>query len=220
MRRAPSLPMVCPMSKNWPKSKPFLVGITGGIGAGKSLVSALLELLRVPVYYADQRARALMQEDPALGQSIRDLLGEEAYADGRLNRPFISRKVFHDEALRRELEALVHPVVRSDFERWRSLHSHAPILAREAAILIESGAWRDMDAVVIVSAPAEVRIERVMRRDGTSRKEVQARMAAQWSDEQRRPYGTHEVVNDGAMAVIPQVLRLYEQWSGGSIVEP
>jgi dephospho-CoA kinase len=77
-----------------------------------------------------------------------------------------------------------------------------------------------MDAVVIVSAPAEVRMERVMRRDGISRKEVQARMAAQWSDEQRRPYGTHEVVNDGAMAVIPQVLRLYEQWSGGSIVEP
>lgn len=171
------------------------VGLTGGIGSGKSTVAAFFEELGVPVYHADPRAKTLMETQAGLGRAIRRLLGEGAYDEkGALNRAYIASKVFRDPQLLAALNALVHPEVRKDFESWAS-RQDAPYVVQEAAVLFESGGYRNFDRMILVTAPREERIRRVMQRDAASRAEVLNRMKNQWPDQQKISLSDYVIVN-------------------------
>lgn len=195
------------------------IGITGGIGSGKSTVCRILEAQGVPVYDSDTRAKALMNTDPGVVGELVRLFGPEAYADGEVNRPYIASLVFTDESLMARMNAIVHPAVYRDFERWAGSEEVRRELDRsgnryvvlESAILIESGWYGKVDRTVVVTAPEEVRIERVVRRDNTSEELVRMRIRCQMSDAERREYADEEIVADENHPVLPQVLALHEK---------
>ncbi len=186
------------------------VGLTGGIGSGKSTAARVFEQLGIPVYNSDERAKELYHSDPILKKEVVQLLGSEAYQEGQLNKAWVAERVFEDNELLSKLNALVHPAVGRDFYAWTQRNSNAPYLMKEAAILFESGAYLAMDAVVHVYAPLEIRIARVMKRDGVSRADVLARVDKQWTDEQRREGSQFEIVNDGRSLMVPQILSIHE----------
>jgi len=192
------------------------VGITGGIGSGKSTASEVFEHLGVPVYNADDHAKELYHSDADLKNGVIKLLGEEAYSEGRLNRAWVAEKVFQNKETLSKLNALVHPAVGRNFKEWMQKHFDAPYLMKEAAILFESGAHRGLDVVIHVFAPVEVRIDRVMRRDGVSEADVLARIEKQWTDEQRREKSQYEIMNDGHSLMVPQILSIHEDIIGRS----
>ena len=180
------------------------VGITGGIGSGKSTVCRLFSLLGVPVYDSDTEARRLMNTNPAVIGKIRELLGSAAYRDGVLDRRAVGNCL-----LRERLNRIVHPAVAVDFMRWAERQTGHYVI-QEAAVLFESGADRLMDATVEVAAPEALRIRRTCRRDGTDEASVRARIAAQLSEEERIARADHVIVSDDRTLVIPQVLKLHE----------
>lgn len=185
------------------------VGLTGGIGSGKTMVAGVFEQLGIPIYHADDRAKQLYLSDERLKREVVELLGPQAYVEDRLNRPWIAERVFNDQELLERLNGLVHPAVGRDFYNWIE-EQRAPYIIKEAAIMFESGAHLALDEVILVSAPIEVRLERVMKRDGLSQAEIRQRMARQWSEEQRRELSQHEINNDGHHLVLPQILELHE----------
>lgn len=187
------------------------IGITGGIGSGKSTVCRIFSLLGVPVYDSDSNARRLMNADPEVTARIRSLFGEGAYRDGELDRRLLASRIFADGKLRGELNRIVHPAVSRDFLDWAQ-RQRGPYVLQEAAILFESGAWRDMDAVVAVSAPEPVRIRRTMRRDSSSEEAVRARMAAQIGEAERVGRADYVILADDRELVVPQVLSLHERF--------
>ncbi len=187
------------------------VGLTGGIGSGKTMVVGVFEQLGVPVYNADQRAKHLYVTDAQLKSEVIKLLGAKAYEGGRLNRPWIAGQVFNNQTLLERLNLLVHPAVGRDFNAWIE-QQYEPYIIKEAAIMFESEAHLALDEVILISAPAEVRLKRVMQRDGLSAAEIKQRMARQWSEEQRRKLSQHEIVNDGYHLVLPQILKLHENF--------
>lgn len=191
------------------------VGLTGGIGSGKSTVARLLEMMGAAVYVADTRAKGLMSTDTRLREEIMRLFGAEAYlSNGAVNRPYLAAQVFgHPERLA-QLNEAVHPAVARDFLAWvAALETEAkrPTYAvEEAAILIESGAWRAMDVIVAVTAPLEVRLRRVMQRDGATREMALRRIEAQLDEATRLRYAQYTVTADDVQLMIPQVVRLHE----------
>lgn len=192
------------------------VGLTGGIGSGKSTVARLLEMMGAEVYTADDRAKALMAEDAGLRRNIVGLLGPEAYSadGGSLNRAYIASQVFGDSDKLAALNALVHPAVERDFgswaARWDGAAQRPAYVVEEAAVLIESGGWQRMDCVVVVTAPLEVRLRRVMRRDGASREEAERRVRAQMDEKVRLGYADYLLAADEKRLLIPQTIRLHE----------
>lgn len=191
------------------------LGITGGIGSGKSTVCEIFKSMGIPVYSADDRAKRLMSEDAKLINEIKSLFGEEAYSDaGELNRPFIASLVFNNEEKLKALNALVHPAVFRDFRDWAS-KQNAPYVIKEAALMFESESYKDLDLVATVSAPVELRIQRCIERDKSTREEVLARMNKQWSEEQRTEAADFIIMNDGTTALIPQVMKLHHQLTSG-----
>ncbi|MDR2912603.1 MAG: dephospho-CoA kinase [Alistipes sp.] len=211
------------------------VGVTGGIGSGKSTVCESFAELGVPVYDSDARARELMNNDVGVRREIVALLGAGAYLEsefggeflGRLNSAFVAAKVFEDRALLASLNAIVHPAVAKDFEVWAAAFSDRPYVVFESAILFESGFDRFADLIVTVSASVELRIERVLARgrgiggvsrdaEGISREEVMRRMANQMSDAEREARADFVVDNNGGMAeLVSQVQRLDGQLRRG-----
>lgn len=185
------------------------VGLTGGIGSGKSTVAQALRQLGIPVYDSDRRARELMEADPRLREGIQDLLGPGAYEGEGLNRPFIASRVFADPALLDALNALVHPVVRADFESWAARQA-APYVVQEAAILFENGGYRELDRMVLVTAPEEERIRRVMRRDGVSREAVRLRMRNQWGDAEKIPLADFVIRNTELQQTLRETRKLHQ----------
>lgn len=186
------------------------VGITGGIGSGKSLVCSVLEILGVPVYYADQEAKRLMNTDQALQKSIKVLLGEQAFRDGELNRKMVGEKVFGNPELLRKLNHLVHPVVGDDFQTWSRKWNKHPYVVEEAAVLFESGADRRLDMSVLVYAPTELRIKRAMVRDGATRTEVEQRMKQQMGEDEKKRLADRIILNDEMSLLLPQIVELHE----------
>ncbi|MBK6825238.1 MAG: dephospho-CoA kinase [Saprospiraceae bacterium] len=155
------------------------VGLTGGIGSGKSTVAGIFNSLGIPVYNSDIQARLLMEQDPTLVNKIKDLLGDEAYTpEGKLNRKWVASKVFADKMLLNQLNHLVHPAVLDDCNKWMVLQN-APYVIKESALLPETLSAQPVDFVIAVSAPIKLRIERVMERDQLSSSEVEARMKNQ-----------------------------------------
>jgi dephospho-CoA kinase len=187
------------------------IGLTGGIGSGKTTVARVLELLGIPVYYADERGRRLSDDDPEVVLKIKALFGEEAYIAGRLNRPLIASRVFSDATLLERLNAIVHPAVRRDYRRWAESHNDVPYTILESAILFESGFDSDVNQTVAVTAPESLRIERVMRRDSSSPEAVRARIAAQTSEAERTRRADHLLHADDRQLLIPQILQLDQQ---------
>jgi dephospho-CoA kinase len=200
----------CASTKNL--QLPLRIGITGGIGSGKSTVCSLFETLDVPVYNADVRAKILMSSHPGLVDRIKSLLGEEAYLpDGTINRPYISGLVFRNKDKLAALNAIVHPAVFEDFERWQSGQSKVPYTLKESALLFESGSHKGLHKIIIVTAPLELRIQRVMARDNTSREAVLARMENQWLESDKIKAADFIIRNDGIQPLIPQVLQLHRE---------
>lgn len=190
-----------------------VIGLTGGIGSGKSLVASIFASLGIPVYIADQRAKDLYVEDSELKAAVINRFGEDAYTeDGRLNRIHLADVVFQDAQALADLNALVHPRVKQDFEQWKNLQN-APYVIREAAILFESGTDKDCFETITISAPEDLRVERVLKRDQTSRKQIKDRIAKQWTDEQRIAKATHEIKNDGKTLLLPEIMKLHKRWA-------
>lgn len=190
------------------------IGITGGIGSGKTTVAKIFESLGVPVYYADDAGKRLMQENIALREAIQTAFGAETYntPDGSLNRAYLAKVVFSDIIKLRTLEALVHPVVAADTEKWvLSQRANTAYVLKEAALMFESGAYLQLDKIIVVYAPEQVRIGRVMARDKSSEGDVRARMAKQWPDEEKLKRGDFVIYNDGQQLIIPQILSLHTQ---------
>lgn len=187
-----------------------IIGLTGGIGSGKSLIARIFSLMDFPVYNADDQAKKLYLTDPDLRAGVVRLFGEEAYANGSLNRTYLAQIVFHDKKKLAQLNALVHPAVRRHFTTWHK-QQDAPFVIREAAILFESGSYKDCYKVITVAAPEELRIHRVKTRDEATTADIEARINKQWSDKQRREKSDFEIVNDDKKLVIPQVEHIVSQ---------
>ena len=185
------------------------VGITGGIGSGKSVVCQVFTALGIPVFNADDTARFLMENDAALMQSIRDLLGNEAYKQGKLDRAKVSAIVFKEPEKLQQLNALVHPATISYSQQWFE-KQQAPYVIKEAAIFFESGSYKDMDVMVEVFAPQELRIRRAMKRSELTRAKVLAIIAQQMDEDEKRKRCDYVIINDDVTAVLPQVLKLHE----------
>lgn len=189
------------------------IGITGGIGSGKTTVSKVFEVLGVPVFYADDHAKRVMVEDDVLIAAIKQEFGSEAYfADGSLNRKYIANIVFSDAVRLEKLNAIVHPATFRTFDAWVAQVGHVPYILKEAALLFEACSYKLCDKAIMVYAPLEVRINRVMRRDGISREEVLARNAKQMPDDEKIKLADYTIVNDDTELVIPQVLALHQQF--------
>jgi dephospho-CoA kinase len=188
------------------------IGITGNIGSGKSTVSRLFELLGIPVFYADDEAKKVMTLDSQLVADIKSTFGPEAYfADGTLNRKYIAGIVFNQESELQKLNSLVHPAVFRAFDAWVLKHHNAPYVLKEAAVLFESGSYKDCDYTIIVTAPAPMRIARVMQRDGISEADAQSRNNKQMPEADKQALANFVLCNDNSRLLIPQVLALHEQ---------
>ncbi len=187
----------------------YQVGLTGGIGSGKTLVCSVLEKLGVPVYYADAEAKKLMNSDQDLKRQIVELFGRESYREGALDQAFLGSRVFADPEMLSKLNAIVHPAVRKDYSRWVGQQSDAPYVVEEAAILFESGASRFLDRSVLVYAPEALRITRVMQRDRVEEEHVRRRMMHQMNEEEKMELADDIIYNDEKEMLLPQIIQMH-----------
>lgn len=186
------------------------VGLTGGIGSGKSTVAAIFEVLGVPVYYADQAAKRLMHENAELKNKIIDQFGTEAYRDGELNRDYLAAKVFSDPQQLALLNSFVHPLTIADAAAWMN-RQRSPYTIKEAALIFESGANTSLDYVIGVSSPETLRIKRVMERDKISAEQVMARLHKQMNEADKMKKCDFLLFNDEQQLLVPQVIQLHEK---------
>ncbi len=188
------------------------IGITGGIGSGKTTVCRIFETLGIPVYYADLAARRLMESDPDLVGEVKALFGPDIYtADERLDRPRLAAIVFNAPERLQALNGLVHPAVARDLLRWQSRQSGVPYTLKEAALIFEAGSYRFLDKVIVVAAPEALRITRVMERDGVGEEEVRARIARQWPEAEKIKRADYVIHNDGHRLIIPQIMAIHRE---------
>ena len=180
------------MSSN---NKPITIGITGGIGSGKTFVSNLLKERGIPIYNSDDEAKRLMVSDEGIRRDLMALLGEDVYQGDALNKSLLTSYLFADASNAARINAIVHPRVKADFHRWLSEHQDEEIAGLECAILYEAGFEDTVDKVVMVYAPESLRIERAMARDGVSREQVERRIANQISDDERSARSKYAIVN-------------------------
>lgn len=194
------------------------IAITGGIGSGKSYVSHLLEDMNIPVYNADNEAKRLTVSDEGIRRELVALLGEEVYKEGALNRPLLASYLFSDPAHAAQINAVIHPRVRKDFTAWAERLEGCEVAGMESAILYEASFEDTVDAVVMVYAPVDLRVQRAMYRDGASEEQVRARIAAQMDDDEKCRRADFTVVNDGIQPLIPQLNAIIEQLKRGKFV--
>ena len=186
-----------------------IIGITGGIGSGKSLISELFYSLGYPTYNSDIEAKRLYL-NTEIKKEVISIFGEEVYNGNELNREQLGAKVFANKSLLEQLNQLIHPAVGIHFKNWVA-DQDSEIVFKEAAILIESGAFKSCDYIITVSAPESLRIQRVMTRDGVSEADVKVRIDKQLSDKEREAYANWGILNDGTTSVIKQVIDVYEE---------
>lgn len=183
------------------------IGLTGGIGAGKTYVSKIFQQMGIPIFNADEQAKKCMVEDANLKAAVQLAFGESMYLKGVLQKDALAKIVFNNTEALAKLSALVHPIVKQKFEDWCTQQSTS-IVIKEAAILFESGAHLGLDAVVCVSAPENLRIERVKKRDGSSVAQIQSRMSKQMSQAEKEELADFLIVNDQVQLLLPQVLTI------------
>ena len=200
---------------NLPK-KSLKIGITGGIGTGKSIVCKIFELLGIPIYDADARAKWLLTHDEGLIKQIKQHFGENVYLsanDNQLNKKFLSDRIFKNPNQLDLLNSLVHPKVMDDHKKWQKHNLHHPYIIKEAALLYESGSYKYLDKMITVYAPVPLRIKRILKRDPhRTESDVKAIMAAQISDEEKVKKADYVIYNDDKKMVIPQVLKLHNKF--------
>jgi len=188
------------------------IGITGGIGAGKSLVCKIFKALDIPNYPADARAKWLQVNNPELKSQIEALFGSEAYYNGQLNRTFISKIVFDNPEKLKKLNELVHPAVAKDFDQWCENHQDKAFILKEAALLFETGSYKQLDATILVHAPDEIRLKRTLERDShRTEEEVKKIMDQQMSESNKMSLADYMITNDGKTSLIKQCHALFEQ---------
>jgi dephospho-CoA kinase len=192
------------------KTDVFKIGITGGIGAGKTIITEIFALLGVPVYNADERAKYILHHNEEVSRQIRKNFGDQAYVNGKLDSASLSKEVFADEEKLALLNSIVHPQVGRDFEQWLSTQK-VPYILKEAALLYEAGSYKDLDKIITVFSPLETRIKRVLARD-PQRTEASVRtiIQKQMPDEEKIKMADHIIYNDDRQMLIPQVLRLHD----------
>ncbi len=190
------------------------IGITGGIGTGKSTVCKVFSALGIPIYDADSRAKWLMDNLDEIKLGVIKLFGSEAYTSEGLNRKWIADKAFHQKELLAQLNAIVHPAVAKDYENWVEKHHFAPYLIKEAALMFESGSYQKMDKIILVSAPLKLRIDRITMRDAhRSQSDIEAIIAKQMPEEEKKAKSDFVIQNDEKKLVIPQVLALHQKFT-------
>lgn len=186
------------------------IGLTGGIGSGKSTIAEIFKILNVPVYNSDERAKVLMNENPHLVEDITKIFGSDIYQNGVLNRPELGAIVFKNPALLKQLNAAVHPAVGKDFNEWCTLHNTHYII-KEAAIIFETGIEKTLDGVIAVTAPEALRLKRVLQRPGMTETLIKERMKNQLPSEVLENKANWIIKNDESELVIPQVLKIHEE---------
>lgn len=187
----------------------MIVGLTGGIGSGKTTVAQIFQQLQVPVFVADEESKKLLDTDADLQAQLVEWLGPELIKEGRVDRAYMASRIFKDEDLLKKVNALIHPAVGRAFQNWYQ-KQEAPYIIREAAILFESGTHKDCAKIIVVSAPEELRLQRVIKRSGESPEQVKARMAKQWPQEKKEALADYIIHNDHQEMLIPQVLQIHE----------
>ncbi len=188
------------------------VGLTGGMGSGKTLIAGIFSTFGIPVFDADKETKALYDADESLREALKRLLGNEIYSGHVLQRQVMANKIFADKELLHKVNSLVHPAVKNAFNTWAG-QQKAPYVVQEAAILLEAGFADCVDKIITVSAPETVRMKRVAERSGLSENEIKQRMQQQWPDERRNAAADFVIVNDGWQAVLPQILKIHQQLS-------
>jgi dephospho-CoA kinase len=194
--------------------RPLQIGITGGIGSGKSLVCRIFQHLGVPVYDADSRAKELMVTDDILVGQIKTEFGPQSYlSDGRIDRTTLAQTVFADPAKLEKLNRMVHPRVREDYNHWLEQHPDNPYVIKEAALIFEAGSWKSLDKVIVVASPEALRMKRILSRDvHRTAEDVQNIFRNQMPEEEKLKRADFVIINDESRLVIPQVLQLHEQF--------
>ena len=190
------------------------IGITGGIGSGKTTICKVFESLNVPVYYADDEAKNIYLKNSELKLQIIDVFGKDIYhGNGQINRQKLSDIVFNDKDKLEILNRLVHPVVARDFKEWCEINANSSYIIKEAALLIETGSYKELDYLIYVSAPLEERIDRVVYRDNNSREEVLARIKNQMPESDKIRHADLILENDNNQLLVPKILALHEELS-------
>jgi dephospho-CoA kinase len=193
-------------------SNPLQIGITGGIGSGKTLVSKIFACLGIPVYDADSHAKELMTTDGILVSQIKKEFGDLSYlSDGTLNRKYLSEVVFNKQERLDVLNKLVHPRVGENYTQWVKRHNNKAYVLKEAALLFETGSYQALDKIIVVHAPEEVRIKRVVHRDGRAEQQVREIIRKQMSEEEKLKRADFIIYNDESSLIIPQVLSLHNR---------
>lgn len=185
------------------------VGLTGGIGSGKSTVAKVFLAMGIPVYNSDDRAKKLMTESIEVVNSVKNLFGDDIYENNQLNRQKLASIVFNNKEKLGQLNGIVHPAVAKDFAHWKA-EQKSYFVVKEAAILFEIGAYKELDYNILVTAPVDTRIERTIKRDNTTKEEVLSRMKNQWEEKQKIPLANFIIDNSGEKLVIPQVLEVID----------
>lgn len=195
------------------------VGVTGGIGSGKTLICRVFATLGVPVYNADSEAGRIMNEDEKVMDEIRKAFGKGVFTEGKPDRIALAGIVFADGKALMRLNSIIHPAVQEDFTAWLERHTGEPYIIKEAAILFESGTYRSLDTVILVTAPEGLRLQRVMDRDRTGEEEVRQRMSRQWPDGKKAALAGMVINNDNKQPVLPLILQLHSELSRGYMRE-
>lgn len=185
------------------------IGLTGGIGSGKSTVASIFKQLGISIYFSDARAKFLMASDAKVIAQIEDSFGSESFVNGQLNKMYISKKVFSNTRALKTLNSIVHPAVKSDFNLWCATQEGSYII-KESAILFESKSNIGLDKVILVSSPKELKMSRVLQRDQSDEKSVLERMDTQWKDSEKRLLADYEIRNDEKKSLIEQVNFLHK----------
>jgi dephospho-CoA kinase len=189
------------------------IGLTGNIGSGKSTVARIFETFDVPVFYADAEGRRVLEAD-AVKLQIQTLFGNGVFTDGTINRQKLAEIVFRDKEQLDRLNAIIHPAVRNSFEKFTAQNSGSPYIIYEAAIMIESGSYKNFDKIIFVSADRELRISRVIARDKVTRETVLLRMQNQWPEKKKLPVAQFVINNNDNRLLIPQVLNIHRHLVG------
>lgn len=187
------------------------IGITGGIGSGKTFICTLFEALGIPVYNADEEAKKLMNTDARIKQKLIEQFGEATYKDGFLDRAFLASMIFSDKKKLELVNSIVHPIVIQEAKDWANRQTTRYSL-KEAALLFESGSYKELDYTILVTAPMDVRIQRVIARDAVTEQQVRERINKQLSDEEKLPLADFVIVNDGITPLLPQVWKLHQKF--------
>ena len=182
-----------------------VIGLTGGIGSGKSTVSRIFDLIGIPVYIADTESKRITESSPVIREKLIEKFGQELYSTGKLNKTLLASLIFENEENRLFVNSVIHPEVRIDFAKWKELHARSPLLVIESAILFETGLYKTVDVSLTVAAPEELRIRRVELRDGLSLESIISRINSQFPEEEKIRRSDYVIFNDDKQALIPQV---------------